>query len=221
MPYIADVHYMQDSSNRNSVPAIELENRGKNFITDENIVLVPEGRVRSSQPAVAVELEVVELELRDQLRVHRASAFHSISHIEDYQPVAPVREIRQAFFHVKIMQIPARGHGAKRAHDCRSSRAFRLPTGHFLGMIDILEIDDPERSRGVVRDIDIVRVDESAVHSASDGICIFGYGLQRWIRGIEKHDTVFSVRSALPSDYAYFFVRRSAEIVDQECIHLF
>ena len=93
---------------------------------------------------------------------------------------------------------------------------FRLPAGHFLGMLRVLEVDDAQRSGGIVGEIDVVAIDVSAVHAAAHGRGVFGKHLEmRGVGGIEEHDTVFAVRSPFAGEDADFLVGRGADVVDE------
>src|SRR3984885_15550563 len=56
---VAHIHYVTDRAHRNAVAIVKMEDRGKYFVADEQIVLVAEHAMRSRQPSIAVKLVVI------------------------------------------------------------------------------------------------------------------------------------------------------------------
>ncbi len=111
---IGNVHDVADGPHRNAVSVIQFEDGGKYFVAHKQIILVAKHAMRARQPAVAVKLVVVEAVLADQFRILRTAAGHAVAHIEDDQPISPVRQIGKAIFHLQVVQIAAAGERSMR-----------------------------------------------------------------------------------------------------------
>src|SRR5947209_7575670 len=130
--------------------------------------------MRAGQPAVAVEFVVIETELADELRVLGTAAFQSRSYIEDHQPIVPVSEICKTVFDVQVMEVTPGNlfafFGANRA----GHLTLDLPACDFFRVLYVAEIDYPHRAGRVVSQVNIMAVDECAVHTAGDRRGVLG-----------------------------------------------
>src|SRR5258705_8196242 len=94
------------------------------------------------EPAVAVEFMMIKAQLADELRVLRAATLHAIAHVENYQAVAPIGEIRQTIFDLYIMQVatdnfPVALSGGNR----RRYLTGELPARYFFRMLRIGKVN--------------------------------------------------------------------------------
>ena len=90
---VAHVHHVADAAHRDAFLAVDIEQRGKNFVTNEDVILVAKRGVRAGEPVVSVELEVIVLILRNELRMLGAAAFDSVADVENDHAVAPIGEV--------------------------------------------------------------------------------------------------------------------------------
>ncbi len=81
---IADVDHMRDAAHGNSIVRTETKFGRKNFVADENIILIAIDGVSAGEPAGAIEFIVVDAKLRNELRVFGTAAFYSVANIENY-----------------------------------------------------------------------------------------------------------------------------------------
>ncbi len=91
--YVGKVDDVDDPFGRNSRPVSEVEFCREDFISEENVVLIPEDRMGSGKPSGSIKLAVIETKLADKLRVPRTPAFDPLSDIEDDQSISPVAHV--------------------------------------------------------------------------------------------------------------------------------
>src|SRR5262249_19220576 len=87
---IADVDYVNDAADRNAVLRLNIKETGKDFVPDEDIILVTEDGVGPGQPTLTIELVVVHAKLADELGVFGRPALDAVADVENDQSVAPV-----------------------------------------------------------------------------------------------------------------------------------
>ena len=94
------------------------------------------------EPAVAVKLVVVKMQLTYQLRMFRAASLHAVANVENHQAVAPIGEISETIFDLQIMQVATNKFAvaARRGYRCRYC-ASDFPTRHFFRMLHVREIN--------------------------------------------------------------------------------
>src|SRR6185295_359288 len=131
--------------------------------------------MRAREPAVAVESMMIKAQLADELRVLRAATLHAVAHVENYQTIAPIGEIRQTIFDLYIMQVatndfPVALSGGNR----RRNLTGNLPARYFFRMLHIGEINHAHGTRGVIRQVHIMTLDKRAMHAARNSFGVFG-----------------------------------------------
>src|ERR1700722_14466389 len=87
---VGHIHHVADSTHRDALFAVDIEHSGKNFVADEDVVLVAKRCVRAGKPVVSIELEVIVLILRNELRMLGTAALNAIPDVENNHAVAPV-----------------------------------------------------------------------------------------------------------------------------------
>jgi len=146
----------------------------------------------------------------------RAAAFNALANIEDDETIAPVREIRKAVNYLNIVKIASEGGYTFRKSDLNVGGIFELPACDFFGIFYVSEIDHPERTSGVISQINVMRIDVGAVNAASDCCGVLRENFRmHGIGSIEKNDAIFSIGSAFTGDDADFSVAGDADIVNE------
>src|SRR5215216_3596676 len=127
----------------------------------------------TGQPAIAIELVVVEAELTHKLRTLRTSAFQSRADVENHQSIVPVSEIREAILYVDIVNVsPGYCFPFVCADGC-SKRILSLPARYFFRVLDVREIDHAQRAGRVIGEVNVVLVDKRTMNAAGDGCRVF------------------------------------------------
>ncbi len=139
---VSHVHYMHHAAHRNALAIVNIKDWWKHFVTNENVILVTENRVRSREPAVAVKFMMIKAQLADELRVLRAATLQAIAHVENYQAIAPISEISQTIFDLHIMQVATNNFPFALSSGNRGRyRAGKLPARYFFRMLYIGEVN--------------------------------------------------------------------------------
>src|SRR5437016_7077487 len=129
--------------------------------------------MRAGEPAIAVKLVVIETKLADELRMLGTPAFDSRAHVENDQTIVPVSEISEPVFNLKIVQITAANLFAFFGANHRGRRILSLPARDFLRIFHVRKIDYAQRPGGIVSQVNVMSVDECAVHAAGNGRGVF------------------------------------------------
>src|SRR5262249_27365260 len=117
--------------------------------------------MRAGQPAGAVQLEIVEMNLTDELRVRRAAAANPRADVENDETVAPIAHVQQTVLRIDIVEIPSADLVASfRYFDCARERLVHLPSRDFPRIVHLGEVDNAQRAGGIVSQVDIVSVDK-------------------------------------------------------------
>ena len=184
--------------------------RGVHLIAHEHIPPLPPRRVRAAhepRPPELLDAHVGGVEVvlgpRHELRTLGTAALHPVAHVENHESVVPVRQIGEAVGDHHVVQVAS------------GLRLLGLPARDLLGVVRIADVDHPQRSRGVVRDVGVALVDVGAVHAAAHGLRVLGDRLGvAGVGGIEDDDTVLAVRGALAGEHAVLAVLRRHHVVD-------
>src|SRR5829696_6731323 len=97
--------------------------------------------MRAGQPAITVELVVIETQLTDELRLLGTAAFYSRADVENHETIAPVGKIRKTILHLKIVNVTAGDMIALLGFDRADHGALSLPARDFFRILRISEID--------------------------------------------------------------------------------
>ena len=97
-------------------------------------------------------------------RLRRRAALHPVADVEHDHAVVPVARVEQAVADVDVVQ---------RAAGVRT--AFRLPPRDFLRVIRVVDVENVQRARAVVREIEeraelVLLVHEDRMHAAGDAL---------------------------------------------------
>ena len=105
---------------------------------------------------------MIEVILAYELGIFGTSSCHAIADVENDQSIAPVGEISETVFDLQIVEITAAGHRSLFGVNADDGGILRFPASHLFGMFRILEIDNAQRSRRVVGDVDVVSINVRA-----------------------------------------------------------
>ena len=189
--------------------------RGKDLVGDEHVVLLPPRRMRAADEAraaiglhIPVERVEVVLELRDHHRIGWRAAANAVAHVEDHEPVVPVRRVEQAVLHVDVVQRPP---GIR--------TILGLPEADLPRMVRIVDVEHMQRAGAVVGDEDVlavlrVLVDERRVHTGGDAVGELGDRLRvQRILERREHHPVLPVTCALAREDEELAIGRGHHVI--------
>ena len=176
----------------------------------------------AGQPAIAVELVVIETKLADQLRMFRTATFQSGAHVENHEPIVPVSQIRQPILHIKIVKVTSGNFLAFFRANSTDNRTLGLPARDFLRILYACKIDHAHRPSGVIRQVNVMFVDECAVHATSNCRRVFGNQFRMCrIRSVIEDDTILPIRGALARNDENLSIRGRHDVIHQPRIDFY
>src|SRR4030095_6176575 len=106
--------------------------------------------MRSREPAVAVELVMIEPKLTNELRPLGTTTLQTRSDVKNNQAIVPVSKICQSIFHLQVMQITSGYLFAFLCANHAGHRILGLPACYFFGVLGVGKIDHPHGAGCVV-----------------------------------------------------------------------
>src|SRR6266545_105834 len=160
---------------------------------------------------------MIETKLAHELRFLRRSPFNAVPHIENNQPI----------FHLQVMQISPTYFFTFLCLNSSDNWTLNLPTTNLFRIFHVGEIDDAHGAGSVVRQVNVMAVNEGTMHPAGHSLSVFGdwFGMSR-IRGVVEGNSVLSIRGAFPGNNQNFSISGGADIVhtprvDLDCVSQF
>ena len=140
----------------------------KMYFPWRHAVCVP--RMNPGPPSSATSLyseSRLYLNCDDEHRLVGTAALDAVADVEHDQAVVPPRRVHHAVLNVDVVQHHAGG------------RLLRPPLATLLGMRRVGDVDDVQRARAVVREVDVraelrLLVNERRVHAGGDAVREFG-----------------------------------------------
>ena len=162
-----------------------------------------------------VELVQIILVLRDELRMRRRSALHTVPDVEHHETVVPPRAVQNPVADIDVVKVPA-----------AVLRAWRLPFADLPGMQRIVDVDYVHHTSRVVGEIHVraelrLRVGEGRVHAPRHTLGKLAHRLRvQRVARIGDDNAVLAIGRALAREHHVVAVRGGHHVVHQARVGL-